>query len=277
MDYSIDHQILTSLKEYSEFRLIRDKNAFTNITDEALYDYGSDGDSKIASKVVHGSQYGQFVHYNDIVGATNVSIKESAIAKAEGSDGLVIDRLRARAILDSGYSGSLTFSGAVKDFNTYISSDPDEKIVLDTKFDKLPDIKTPTYNPSPYGFILPSIFFKINTSENELYCMGGARKSNWVIRAIIMSNSEFLLVGAASAFKDLDRKCFPILDADDTPLDEYGGLKDPSWQYTTFLSSYTSKGFIERVLYTPVQPTEFTKNNPNVYIGICDFFINTRR
>lgn len=276
MDYSIDHRILTSLKEYAEFRLIRDANAYTNFTDETLYAY-SEEDSRIDSKVIHGSRFGQIVHHNDIVGVTDAAIKESTVPKAEGSDGLVIDRLRARAILDNGYSGSLTMDGAIKDFNTYISSDSDEEIVFETKFQQLPTIRTSSFNPNPYGYMLPAIFFKINSAENELYCAGGTRKSKFVVRAIIMSDSEFLLAGAVSLFKDLDRKCFPVLTAADTPLDEYGGLKDSGWQYTTFLASYDTKGFIERVLYTPVQPTEFTRNNPKVYTGICDFFVNTKR
>ena len=37
MEYSVDHDVLTSLKEYSEYNLINSKSAYSTVSGYALY------------------------------------------------------------------------------------------------------------------------------------------------------------------------------------------------------------------------------------------------
>ena len=279
MKYTIDHDVLSSFKEYAEYNLIKNGEAYTNFADIPLYRYLDYEDDKIKNKAIYGSQFCQLCYYNDIAGITTLSIKESGVSKAEGEDGLIIDRDKGRAIFDLTYNEEVvSIDGAIKDFNTYITSDPDEKIVHESLNNNLPTLKAERYVKNPYGIRLPAIFFKINDTYNEKYCLSGGEKTNWIIRAIIIANCEFSLTGVVSYFRDYYRDCFPFIGCENQPLNNYGGLKDQNWRYSDFLSDHSlPSGYISKVLYTPIQPTNFSQLNPNTYIGFCDFFIQTKR
>ena len=278
MNYTIDHNVLSSFKEYADYFLIKNTNAFININDAALSPY-TEQDKKVKTKNIYGSKYCQLNPYTDVSGVQASEVSVGGVPISEGDDGLMIDYLRGRALFDDGYTGTpVTMDTSIKEFNTFISSDPEEQIMLEVLDSKLPTLASVNYIKDPYGFCVPSVFFKISSTDNEPYCLGGPKKTNWIIRTIIFSDSEFLLAGAASCFRDYYNKYFPLIGSVNSPFNEYGALKTSSWAYSDFLSdSSLDICFIEKVLYTPVQPTTFTENNTNVYIGVCDFYVSTKR
>lgn len=278
MNYTIDHNVLSSFKEYADYFLVKNTNAFININDTPLTLY-TEQDKKVKTKNIYGSKYCQLNPYVEVSGVQASEVSVAGTPISEGDDGLVIDYLRGRAVFDGGYIATpVTLDTSIKEFNTFISSDPEEKIMLEVLDSKLPTLTTVDYIKDPYGFCVPNIFFKIDSTDNEPYCMGGPKKTNWKIRAIIFSDSEFLLAGAVSCFRDYFGKYFPLIGSANSPFNEYGGLKTAAWRYSDFLNdSALDICFIEKVLYTPVQPQSFTKNNINVYIGVCDFYVSNKR
>lgn len=272
MKYTESHNILSSLKEYLDYVLIKDYQAYFNVTNKSLKKY-STKDERIKSLDIYGSQFQQICYFDELNGINDFIIKEDGSQKTLGEDGLKRDFQRGRIILDNNYTGgTFTFDGSIKEFCSYVTSDSEENLVFETKYETLHDLKTENYNNHPYGFLAPCYFLKINEDFNEKHCLGGQKKKNWKIRAIIIA-TEYLLIGASDCFSNLDCKCFPIIDCNDLPLDEYGSLKDLNWNYSDILSSSTDHAYIEKVLYTPVQPSQFTNNNKNLYLGFSDFYI----
>lgn len=272
MRYTENHNILSSLREHLDYILIKDYDAVHNISDESLFKY-QESDERIKTHDIYGSRFQQLSYFSELSGISSFEINEDGSAKATDDNGLKKDYQRGRALFDLGYdAGDIKYNASVKEFCSYLTSDPEEKIIFENKYEEIPKLKPKSYQNDPYGFMMPSIFLKLQQDENEKHCLSGKRKKKIMIRVITIA-SEYLLTGAADCFSNRADKCFPILDCEDLPLNEYGELKDESWNYSELSANSTKNAYIESVQYTPIQPVLFTKKNPNLYIGYSDFHI----
>lgn len=258
MIYSTTQNVLSSLKEYLDYKLIHDYQATQTVTGNLHLR----PDERLVNQSVYGSRFGQFSYLEDL-----------EVLNSGGPVSGYRDFARARFISNDSTLG-LTFSGQVKEICSYITTDADEKIAYEDKYLSLHDFQSDGAR-DPYTKYLPAIFLKNISSEDFPYCLGGATKSHWAIRCLSIMDAESRMAAVEDCMRGLFNDYFPLLGAANTPLNAFGELKDLSWDYETFLSSPPAKiAKIKKVTYTPINA--MNKYNPELFCGIHDFQITLK-
>ena len=92
-------------------------------------------DERVQNKVVFGSPYKQWVYDRSITNAKVPVISGGAGALSAGESGMIVDYENGRVLFDSSVSSSAAISGAysVKDFNTYVSNQDEESLIIEGK------------------------------------------------------------------------------------------------------------------------------------------------
>jgi len=136
---------------------------------------------------------------------------------------------------------TITLSGnyAVKDFNIYLTSKPEEFLLFETAYQINPKTyQNPTglaYNSDTY----PIIYLKYQGGKNKPLAFGGMDQTISNVRAIILADSVFALDAVTSIIKDTVRENIPLLYQEDMPFNSLGSVSDPegSFNYIKHVSS----------------------------------------
>lgn len=266
---TIDHRILSSLKEFLRYRISTELSAFQNKT-VTLYENNS---VRIANKAVYSSPYAQWCYDTSVTGA-NVPTQVSD--GKDRDDGAIFDFNNGRVLLPSANTGlSLTANVAVNEFNYYISTKSDQKFISETKFDTLYDLSVANAPIMPDSLIAPCVVFKFRSTKTEDFTLGGGRMDEWMARAIVVCFNEMEALGVQRVIRNYIGRYFPILDDDDTPLNEYGDLKNPSWNYAPFLNENdpSKLAFIESGEITALEIDSFSRKNPGIIVYLASLKI----
>ncbi len=254
MDYQIDHSIAKSLKEFLSWKCLHDLRAFKNVTGSfARYD------PKWYGKTALGSAYPGWVYDASIDGAT----VPYSLPSVSGS---IVDYRNGRFIAPSGanYTGQAEFS--VADFNFYITSSPESKLIFETKYQQSPVRLNPTGYLPEDSFVAPCVFVKSFSSTSEEYALGGETKVEWLFKIIAMTRRESELLAIQKVVRDSKQEIFPILSG--TIFNQYGSLATPGWSYQDEISAMTDYAFVEDSSFKIVEGDVFTDDNPKMFVGI---------
>lgn len=122
---------------------------------------------------------------------------------------------------------NLSGNYAVKDFNMYLTSKPEEFLLFETAYQINPKTyQNPTglpYNSDTY----PIIYLKYQGGKNKPLAFGGLDQTISNIRAIILADSVFSLDAVTSIMKDAVRQNIPLLYQEDMPFNSLGSVSDP--------------------------------------------------
>lgn len=232
----------------------------------------------------YGVPFSQFVHDQSITGAnvpTGVYIGESFVIT--GQSGFVsLDYARGQAHFSSEITGQVSGRYSVKDFNIYLSSEPEEKILFETQYTlrpKIPQIPTGQANNE---ISYPAIVVRNNGRYNEPLAFGGEDNSVSAISAYVFADSQFKLDAALSLLADANGRILPLLTQSEMPFNVFGGFKTGNFNYTGAVAgkspsekAYICRSFVskfERNLYSKVKEL-----NPAVYFGIVDIEVEKPR
>jgi hypothetical protein len=246
----LGHTILSSVKEYFTYRLLKDCAAYTN-RNVSFYNYS---DKRWTGLYAYGSAFAQFVYNSGVAGPTVCSGVYNPTFRARGSNGLYIDFKNGRALS----------TGAI---NTYVTSYSDSQIISETNF-----LTTPIYNSAtgylaPDSNILSALYFRSFTTHNDEMCLGGMEMSTYRIRVFAAMKSHFHLTAVADILRDAQNRVIPLLTTGQLPFQEYGDLK-AGWNYSDILSNPNSIGFVEDATFQYVQNDIFQGKNPSLEVGI---------
>jgi hypothetical protein len=174
-----------------------------------------------------------------------------------------------------------TVSGryAVKDFNVFLTSLPEEQLLFETKLvlnPKTSDIKVTTGVDSS-SQTYPAIFIKDNGGRNEEFAMGGIEDTLINARAIILADSLFNLDAACGILKDTVRKKMSIIDQTDLNLNALGGYTGVTYNYTGVATG--DYCYIDDVTVSKniANRGDFQNLNPNVFSAFVDFELHSHR
>jgi hypothetical protein len=190
-----------------------------------------------------------------------------------------------------------TLSGnfSVKDFNVKITSEPEETLIFETKFDLRPRTTSTPTGLSSSTETYPAIYLKNNGGRNDPYSFGGEDMTTVDARAIILSDSAFSLDAVCSIMKDLKNTHVPILKKEEIPFNGLGmatgnwtvnslGDNRPGigYNYTEISDGKITDGvstYVEDVSISKIIANrgEFTNLNTNVYVAFADFSLQKPR
>lgn len=261
MNSSIGHTVLSSIKEYVNYRLLKDYSAYYT-TGTRLYSYS---DPRFQNKYVYGSPYGSFVYNSGVSGPTICSGITTTGGFSPKSTGLFVDHQNGRVISNSGISGTISGTYSVPNFNIYVTTYSDYKLVAETNYKTPPYNTSPTGAMAPYSYTLPAIFIRLSSSENEELSFGGNEMSNFSIKMTALAKSNYELTLLSDLFRDLENRMVPLLTG--TPLNEYGELKS-GWNYSEMLNNPSSYGFITDSRFNHFENDTFVENNPSLEVGM---------
>lgn len=263
MNQSLGHLVLSSVKEYFNYRLLKDYAAFSNKTVN-LYEYTDD---RFPTKSIYGSPYAQWAYHAEVPGVSVPSGISAGSFIGRGTNGLALDFKNGRAILNSGNSGlTPTASVSVQEINTYVTTRPDSRIIGESNYLSLPNYTSATGYVEPNSQILSALFFRMHETENKDLAFGGNDWTSYKIRIVGLMKNSFHLTAIADLVRDSRSRMVPIMTG--TPLNEYNDLRS-DWNYSNYLANPTEYGFIDRSSFSFLEPDLFTEKNPKLELGVA--------
>tara|TARA_R110000772_G_scaffold249040_2_gene363211 strand:+ start:477 stop:1325 length:849 start_codon:yes stop_codon:yes gene_type:complete len=272
------HELMTSFLLWFDHELLQEGEAYSNKTGQ-LY---SKPDSRIPdSYSAFQSNYKQWVSDSSVTGTTNPVIPTEFNGNSR-SNGFIFDFENGRIIETGGATISTDITGtfAVKDFNVYLTNETEEDLILENKFQinsRYGDLSMSGIDA--YDKVVPAIFLNSEYMRNEGFAFGGEDLTKNIIKAVVISDSEYQLDGALSIFADTARKTFSKIPFSDHPSTEYGDIKGGTYNYLSLSNSHSSEipYFIEDVTVSKFSERAQSRLPGNLKVGFIDFDVSTSR
>ena len=272
------HELMTSFLLWFDHELLQEGEAYSNKTGQ-LY---SKSDSRIPdSYSAFQSNYKQWVSDSSVTGLTNPVIPTEFNGNSRSND-FIFDFENGRIIETGGATISTDITGtfAVKDFNVYLTNETEEDLILENKFQinsRYGDLSMSGIDA--YDQVVPAIFLNSEYMRNEGFAFGGEDLTKNIIKAVVISDSEYQLDGALSIFADAARKTFSKIPFSDHPSTEYGDVKGGTYNYLNLSNSHSSEipYFIEDVTVSKFSERAQSRLPGNLKVGFIDFDVSTSR
>lgn len=256
----IDHTIAQSLKEFLNWKCLRDLRAFKTVSGQ-LTPYSPRWQGKTAL----ASPYAGFVYDSGINGAV-------VPTGLPGVSGAYVDYRNGRFIAPTGstYTGYIPFS--IHEINFYVSSSSESKLIFETQVLQSPELKSATGYIPENAFVAPCVFVKNYSTESEDHCLGGESRLTWNFKIVAMTRTEKELYGIQKVVRDCQNDIFPMITG--SVFNPYGGLRDPNWTYGALLNNPDDYAFICDSTFKIVEADVFTDDNPKMFVGIGNIEID---
>lgn len=284
MKVQFENKIMSSMLLYVDHKVMRAGEAYTNHTGylyhtepEFLYRDGS------TNFYVYAAPHKQLVSDVSITGASIASgIYLDGVHWGPGTTGpqlYSINHMQGQYYMRQDVSQTTStqrLSGvyAVKDFNVYLTSMPEEKLLFETKIHLRPRVTNPTTGLDSHSQTYPAIFLKNMGGFNEEFAFGGLDTTVTNVRAIILADSAFHLDAACGILKDCVRDSVPLMDSSDLSFDALGGSAS-GYNYTG-----VAAGKMSTNQYLNINDVNISRNvtrgysetvNPEIHAGFVDF------
>ena len=258
----LDHDVISSLKEFINHRILDDLDGYRNIT-TSLYPYS--GSRRFSGKQIYSSPYSQWVYDSAITGA---QIPSGVGSLSRGTSGLILDFKNGRVLVNSGTPINDQIQVSIPDFNVYVTTTPFQKLVLEGKFMYPPYLKPATEAGKSDALIAPCIVFSLMATTSQPFELGGVDSSNFLVQVGVLSDKMYHLMGVQKIIRESARRVFPLCSL--TPLNEYNDLKEGYWNYDTVKDFATSSQllYISKTSFRIIDSDFINDKHPNLYMGI---------
>ena len=258
---TIDTYITQSLGEYLKYNTMSKLEAFKTVTGE-LYPYQTNIKTSPSGALLNalGSVYSSWAYDNSI----NSVVVPTGLA---GFPAAQPDYRHGRFLLTSGAAPTgLSATFTVPDFNVYLTSSPESKLIFETDFGQAPDYSVPAKYADPSSVYAPCIWVKSYQTELNELCLGGGTNSEFIYKIIVFARSESQLLGVQSIIRDSKQCIFPILRY--PVLDQLNNLQFSSWTYPNAAESEDEYCLITDTTCKISENDLFVTKNPALYILI---------
>lgn len=263
MDNILDHKVISSFKEYLSYKLLQERQAYTNKT-LPLYQYTPN--RRFLGKQTYGSPYSQWVYDSSVSGA---QVPTGVSGLSRGQSGMSIDFKNGRLIVNSGVSVSATINVSVPDFNIYVTTTSVQKILLEKKFLYAPDLLAANQPISPDAIVAPCIFISYVNTVNDLHSLGGVDESKFTMQVVVFADNMQKLLGVQRVIRDINRQVFPIIPS--TPLNELNDLKYDYWDYRMLLDYIDDPDnflYVNKTTFRILDLDYINQEHPNIIVGM---------
>ena len=284
MKVQFENKVMSSLLLFVDHEVTQQGDAYTNHQSNFFKI-----DSLFSDYYVYATPFKQLVSDGGITGASTPNLLTGVYVDGDGpigpgTSGLhSINHMQGQAYFtgatDPMSGKTVSGSYAVKDFNVFLTSLPEEQLLFETKLvlnPKTSDIKVTTGVDSS-SQTYPAIFIKDNGGRNEEFAMGGIEDTLINARAIILADSLFNLDAACGILKDTVRKKMSIIDQTDLNLNALGGYTGVTYNYTGVATG--DYCYIDDVTVSKniANRGDFQNLNPNVFSAFVDFELHSHR
>jgi len=287
MKVQYENKVMSSLLLFIDHEVTQKGDAYTNHQSN-LFKI----DMLFSDYYVYASPYKQLVSDAGITGSSTPSLLTGVYVDGDGpigpgTSGLhSINSMQGQVYFTGGDAGtdpmsSKTVSGryAIKDFNVFLTSMPEEQLLFETKLVLNPKTSDIDVNNGvdPATQTYPAIFVKDNGGTNEEFALGGVDNTIINARAIVLADSLFNLDAVCGILKDSTRKSLNIIEQTDLNLNALGGYTGVTYDYTGVTTGDYCLIDEVRVSKNVANRGDFQNLNPNVFSAFVDFEIHNYR
>jgi len=284
MKVQYENKVMSSLLLFIDHEITQKGDAYTNHQSNFFKI-----DSLFSDYYVYASPFKQIVSDAGITGSSTPNMLTGVYVDGDGPIGPGTSGLHSinhmqGQVYFTGVTDPMsdkTVSGryAVKDFNVFLTSMPEEQLLFETKLvlnPKTSDINVNT-GVDPATQTYPAIFVKDNGGTNEEFALGGVDNTIINARAIVLADSLFNLDAVCGILKDSTRKNLSIIEQSNLNLNALGGYTGVTYDYTGVATG--DYCFIDeiRVSKNVANRGDFQNLNPNVFSAFVDFEIHNYR
>lgn len=285
MKPQFQHQIVTSFSLWLEHLICCKGEAYQNIDSSFYY---QDDDRLDPNFLAFASPHKQWLADSSIPGANIIdSINLDGFNVKRGAQSIKYDFNNGRVLIPrviANPSSVVDGQYAVKDFNTYITDQTEEELLIETKFDKNSRFDQDIFEGiKPYDQVVPAIFISYEKGENIPFAFGGEDITESSIRCVIFAENSYQLDGVFSILRDTNLTSVANVGFNEHPLNEFGDLKfghydykDLSDRYFNRRNSHTSF-YVDKITVSKLNDRVAKKSHPGLYIGFADFTIRSHR
>ena len=265
----VDHKILLKGEAYENYGSLFYK------TDTQLYE---------PTYETWAAPFKQMVCDESITGAnifTGINIDgDTAVSGGVGTSGIAFfNPLQGQVFFDSP-AVVTTASGnyAIKDFNTYLTSEAEEELLFNTKIQLRPKVTQIEEGLAPETQTYPAIYIKDNGGRNTPWAFGGMDLTTVSVRAVVLGDSAFRLDAVCSILKDLAYSQVALLEPEDLPFNAAGGCTGV-YDYVAIAAAKSSFFDIDNVYVSKYieNRADYQNLNKDVFSALVDFDLTNVR
>ena len=283
MKVQFENKVMSSLLLFVDHQVVQKGDAYTN-HDSSFYKI----DSLFSDYYVYASPFKQLVADASITGSSTPNILSGVYADNDlleiGTSGFnSINHMQGQLYFtgdtDPMIGKAITGAYAVKDFNVFLTSMPEEQLLFETKLALNPrtsDI-SPSTGVEANTQTYPAIFIKDNGGRNEEYAMGGVEQTTINARAIVLADSMFNLDAVCGVLKDTSRQSLYLVEQSDLNLNALGAFTGVMYNYTGVATGHYCYINDVTVSKNIANRGDFQNLNPNVFSAFVDFEIQPHR
>lgn len=275
MKAQIDNLLMSSMMMWMDHEILKKGEAFKNFTSQfypitniynGMYSYGLPFKQIVADSSIPGV---------NLVSGVFINSNFNQI----GQNGLLALNPYQGQIYFNASQGvnAITANYAVKDFNIYLTSQPEEELLFETQYQTRPKTTQNANGLAIESITYPCIFLKNNGGYNQPFAFGGEDESRVQVRAIVLADNAFNLDAVCSILKDTARTYIPIIN--NSPFNSFGGLISGYYNYDSITSNINVgiNGFyVSEVNISKIFANLNTKNN-QVFPAFVDFILSNIR
>lgn len=270
---SFEHNLISSFILWLDNKIISSLNAFSTGT-SLFYPVPT----QYVGLTAFGAPFKGIIADSSVNGATILTgVNVDNIWYNKGDSGLSINYNDGLLYFNSGFSANqISGTYSIKDFQVEFAHESEEKILFETDYVHKSKIGENGMFALPEGAkVYPAIYLKFYAGENHPWEMGGIDAIRCRITAIVLSDSQFKLIGIDSLCRDMARKYFAYLQPEELPFNSLGDLKTSPYNYTNLIGQKSSTDliFIKRVAVSEFSEKLNVLINRNLWASIVDFHL----
>lgn len=258
MQPMIDNRIISSFLLYLDNQILTQTSAYVNT--RGLFYHAN---SVVNGLTAYTCSYKQLVNDISIPGANVMSgVYINNVYTPVGSGGLyAINHCDGALYFSTPPAANAVISGnfAVKEVNTYLSDQPDYKLLFATKYSTNPKYGQAVSGAPLDSKVAPAVFLTIKSQENRPFAFAGLDDNAIKFRAIIVANSLYQKIAIANVIKNFRLKNLKVIDFTTMPIDYLGNMTGVNYNYTGLSgSSYYRPIILKSSVVDAPNQTEYT-------------------
>lgn len=228
----------------------------------------------------YGLPFKQIVYDSSITGANILSgVYVNNVFRIVGQGNLTGINPNNGQVYFTTNQNANTLSGiySVKEFNVYLTNQPEEELLFETQYDVKPKVSQNPTGLAIESITYPCIFLKNNGGINEPFALGGQDNTTIEVRAVVLADNMFNLDAVCSILKDTARKYIPLIN--NNSFNTFGSLNSGYFNYDSLTSSINLSNdafYIEEVNISKIFANLNSKNS-RVFPAFVDFTLSNIR
>lgn len=279
MKKQYDHNLMSSFLLYVDNKVLQQGEAYYDASG-LFYDV----EDVYKDRYTYASPFKQMVSDFSVTGETNPTIMRSVYVDGVlhniGDNGLLnINHYKGTVNFDREVTGVISGNFSVKDVNVYLTTSSDQKLIFETKFFQTPKFSQTMTGLGLSDLTLPAIFLKKRGGENDGFALGGLDETIVDVRAIVVSDTQYINDAVCSILKDTKMKRFQTITSG-IPFDIRGAYTGVDYNYTgvTGLNASNPTILIKEVRESTLNSDGGADSiSNNLYVSFVDFELSQVR